>query len=55
VQQNAVPFEIFVDCFRGTLEVAVIIDDQHSANWDSRVEMLELVARGLIQVGVEAQ
>ena len=55
MQQNAVSLEIFVDGFADTLEVAVIIDGQHSADRDSRVEMLKLVARGLIQVGVEAR
>jgi hypothetical protein len=37
-----VAIEIFVDGFAGTLEVPAIVDDQHSADGDSRVETLKL-------------
>ena len=39
----------------GALPVAVVVDDQHAAGRQPRVEVLELVPRRLVPVGVEPQ
>src|SRR5581483_9007188 len=47
--------EVLVDREPATVPVAVVVDDEHAAGREARVEVLEFVFRRLVPVGVEAQ
>ena len=52
---DAVLGEVLVDGLARAGPVAVVVDDQHAAGLEARVQVLELVLRRLVPVGVEAQ
>src|SRR5437868_1195092 len=52
---GAVPGEVLVDGAAGALPVAVVVDEDDPARTQTGVEVLELVARRLVPVGVETK
>lgn len=47
--------DVFIHGAAGALPVAVVIDDEDSTDGEPRVEMLELVARRFVPVGIEPE
>src|SRR5688572_24737247 len=52
---QAVGGDVFVDGLAGALPVAVVIQDEDAAADEARVEMLHLVLRRFVPVGVETE
>src|SRR4051812_6422627 len=54
-QADVVATQVFVHRFAAACPMTVVVYDQNAAGAEQRIEMLELVMRRLIPVGVEPQ